>query len=104
MPECCETGRLEGDHIGGGWGCSKTGIIYYTFLFVCVSVLTIAQLCKVLMPYVWKTCLFAIICSSWLVLGPMFINTILAIVVNMKPELKWFVSRAFDGLIQGYVR
>ena len=56
------------------------------------------------MPYVWKTCLFAIICSSWLVLGPMFINTILAIVVNMKPELKWFVSRAFDGLIQGYVR
>ena len=20
MPECCETGRLEGDHIGGGFG------------------------------------------------------------------------------------
>ena len=43
------------------------------------------------MPYVWKT---VIICSSWLVHGPMFINTIFAIVVNMKPELKWFVNRA----------
>ena len=25
MPECCETGRLEGDHMGGVGGVAKPG-------------------------------------------------------------------------------
>lgn len=85
-----------------GWsGCSKTGTIHYTSRFVFVSVLTIAQLCEVLMPYVWKTYLT---CYNLFFLACTWTNVHKHIVVNMKPELKWFVNMAFEELIQGYVR